>query len=111
MESDALAQQRGVDIANLARLNAHIIQRLQAGIIVTDHNHRIRLINETALKLLGLPTAGDGQLLETISPDLSRKFNDWMKAPDAEPTLLVSEAAGTTLLPQFTLLGTGGDQG
>jgi two-component system sensor histidine kinase PilS (NtrC family) len=47
-ESEALARRRGVDLANLAKLNALIVQRLQAGIIVTDHENQIRLINETA---------------------------------------------------------------
>jgi two-component system sensor histidine kinase PilS (NtrC family) len=53
-ESEALARRRGIDIANLSKLNEHIVQRLQAGIIVTDHLHNIRLINSTARKLLGI---------------------------------------------------------
>jgi two-component system sensor histidine kinase PilS (NtrC family) len=62
-ESEALARRRGIDIANLAKLNDLIVQRLQAGIIVTDHEHRIRLINETARKLLGLPTTATDKLV------------------------------------------------
>ena len=105
-ETEALALRRGIDIDNLANLNAHIVQRLQAGIIVTDHEHRIRLINDTAMKLLNRPAAEPGQSLETFSPDLYNKLEEWRESPDTEPSLLTTETAGTKLLPHFTLLGT-----
>jgi two-component system sensor histidine kinase PilS (NtrC family) len=105
-ESEALAQRRGIDIANLAKLNAHIVQRLQAGIIVTDHERRIRLINETARSLLDLTTDGEGQPLESVSPPLYEKLMDWHKAPDREPTLLNIDGGNKNILPRFTLLGT-----
>ncbi|NOR41618.1 MAG: hypothetical protein GQ537_10460 [Gammaproteobacteria bacterium] len=105
-ESEALAQRRGIDIANLAKLNAHIVQRLQAGILVTDHEHRIRLINETARHLLDLTADGEGQLLETVSPPLYEKLMGWHKAPDSEPSLLDNDSGNKNILPRFTLLGT-----
>jgi len=105
-ETEALALRRGIDIDNLATLNAHIVQRLQAGIIVTDHEHRIRLINDTALKLLGRQSAEPNQPLETFSSDLYKKLEEWRESPDTEPSLLNAETAGTKLLTHFTLLGT-----
>jgi two-component system sensor histidine kinase PilS (NtrC family) len=105
-ESEALAKRHAISIANLATLNAHIVQRLQAGIIVTDHEHRIRLINEAARKLLNSPAAKVGQPLNTLSPALFHLLQDWRKAPDREPTLLETGPANPKVLPQFTLLGT-----
>ncbi len=104
-ESEALAQRRGVDIANLAMLNARIVQRLQAGIIVTDHHHNILLINDTARKLLNAPGAQTEQPLASLSPALFKKLLDWQLAPSRQSTLLKSEANATSILPQFTRLG------
>ena len=105
-ESEALARRRGIDIANLAKLNTIIVQRLHAGIIVTDHEHRIRLINQTARKLLELPGAEEGQPLAALTPALYDKLVDWRKAPDNEPSLLRRDPEGTDILTHFTLLGT-----
>jgi len=105
-ETEALARRRGIDIDNLAKLNAHIVQRLQAGIIATDHEHRIRLINETAQKLLHLSDFEDGQTLESVSPELFDRLEDWRKTPDAEQPALPAKIGGTNLLPHFTILGT-----
>ena len=110
-ETEALARRRGIDIDNLAKLNAHIVQRLQAGIIATDHEHRIRLINETAQKLLNLSDVDDGQSLESVSPELYERLEDWRKTPDAEQPALPAIIGGTQLLPHFTLLGTAGGIG
>lgn len=105
-ETEALALRRGIDIDNLAKLNAHIVQRLQAGIIVTDHEHSIRLINDTALKLLDRPAIEPGQPLEAFSPELYSKLQEWRKSLDMEPSLLTAATTGKKLLTHFTLLGT-----
>lgn len=105
-ETEALALRRGIDIDNLAKLNAMIVQRLQAGIIVTDHQHHIRLINDTARNLLNRPAAKPNQSLQSFSPGLYKKLQAWRNVPENEPSLLEVEATGTKLLTHFTLLGT-----
>ncbi len=105
-DTEALATRRGIDIANLAKLNAHIVQRLQAGIIVTDHENRVRLINQTAQKMLNLPDIGKGQPLESLSPQLFARLEEWSKAPHADEAVVPAEIEGTRVLPHFTLLGT-----
>jgi two-component system sensor histidine kinase PilS (NtrC family) len=109
--SETLARQRGVDIANLAKLNTHIVQRLQAGILVTDHRHHIRLINDTACKLLGIDKDSEGLALEEISPALYKELIQWRNTPDQEAGILKSAANGAGILPQFTLLGTADGMG
>lgn len=105
-DTEALARRRGIDIDNLAKLNAHIVQRLQSGIIAIDHEHRIRLINQTAKKLLNLPDAENGQPLEFVSPDLFARLEEWRKKPHADQSVLPAEIGDTQLSPHFTLLGT-----
>jgi two-component system, NtrC family, sensor histidine kinase PilS len=109
--SEALARRRGVDIANLAKLNTHIVQRLQAGILVTDHRHNIRLINDTACKLLGIHKESEGRALAEMSPALHEKLMQWRSSPDKEAGMLKSAANGAGILPQFTLLGTADGMG
>ena len=103
-ESEMLAQHRAVDIANLARLNAHIVQRLQAGIIVTDHHHNILLINNSARKLLNTTGTQTGQSLASLSPALFGKLLEWQRSPASQPSLFKNEAHATSILPQFTRL-------
>ena len=109
--SEALARRRGIDIANLARLNTHIVQRLQAGILVTDHRQHIRLINDTACKLLGIHKDSEGRALAEISPALHEELMHWRRSPDEETGMLKSAADGAGILPQFTLLGTADGMG
>jgi two-component system sensor histidine kinase PilS (NtrC family) len=109
--SEALAHQRGVDIANLANLNSFIVQRLQAGILVTDQRNEIRLINDTACKLLGIQKDSEGQALADLSAALYKELVQWRQSPDKEVGLLKSVANGTAILPQFTLLGTADGMG
>ena len=51
-ESEERVRQREVDVANLAELNQFIVQHLRESILVVDENDTIRLINESAAKLL-----------------------------------------------------------
>ena len=105
-ETEALARRRGIDIANLATLNAHIVQRLQAGIIVTDHAHRIRLINQAAQKLLNLSDVENGRPLAELSPQLFARLEDWRSMPDAVQTVEPAKIGDIKVIPHFTLLGT-----
>jgi two-component system, NtrC family, sensor histidine kinase PilS len=50
--SEALVQQRDIDLANLNELNEFIVQHLRESILVVDENDRVRLINDTAARLL-----------------------------------------------------------
>jgi two-component system sensor histidine kinase PilS (NtrC family) len=105
-ESEALARRRGMDIANLAKLNALIVQHLQAGIIVTDHKNQVHLINETARKLLGTTSRKENLPLATLSPALHEQLQLWRQHPDNEPGLLENIPESRSLLPHFTPIGT-----
>lgn len=106
-ESEALAAQRGVDLANLAQLNQHVLQRMQSGIVVVDADLRIRLMNESAWYMLGLPSMGNTQnkSLKFISPELAEQLIDWRRGGHAEPRMFRPGGSNIELLPSMTALG------
>ncbi len=77
--SEALARQRGVDLANLSELNEYIVQHLRESIVVIDADDRIRLINGSAAQLLGAPGDCHGMPLADASTDLAEHVAEWRK--------------------------------
>ena len=77
--SEALAHQRGVDLANLSELNEYIVQHLRESIVVVDTDERIRLINTSAAQLLGAPVDCHGMALAEASKDLAAHVSAWRK--------------------------------
>lgn len=110
-ESEELAEQRGVDLANLRELNERIVQRLQSGIVVVDPEGRVRLMNRTAWMQLGMPPEQAGRPIAEIFPELHQHLNTWCKNPDWTPPILRPEGSETGLIPKFTRLGTASGMG
>jgi len=108
--SEALANQRGIDIANLAQLNEYIIQRMGSGVIVVDKTHRVRLINETAWYLLGMLPCQQKQHIEELSSELFSQFRHWSKNPNEERKMIPMPGA-VDVMPRFIRLGTTVDAG
>jgi two-component system sensor histidine kinase PilS (NtrC family) len=81
-ESEALAQMRGIDLANLAQLTQHIIQRMQTGVLVIDQAGNIRLINESAAQLLGIRDTHHSSNIQQAAPELAEQWQLWIKQPE-----------------------------
>ena len=81
--SEALAHQRGVDLANLSELNEYIVQHLRESIVVVDADNRIRLINASAARLLGAAPDCHGQEIAGVSADLASYIAHWRGSPGA----------------------------
>jgi two-component system sensor histidine kinase PilS (NtrC family) len=81
--SEALARQRGVDLANLSELNEYIVQHLRESIVVLDAENRIRLINASAAHLLGAPADCHGMPIGEASIDLSNYISKWRNDAEA----------------------------
>jgi len=75
--SEALARQRGVDLANLSELNEYIVQHLRESIVVIDGSNCIRLINASAAKLLGADPNCHGENIGETSADLAGYISKW----------------------------------
>ena len=87
-ESTELAEQRGVDLANMEELNERIVQRLSSGIVVVDPEGRIRLMNRTAWTQLGLEPEPPGRHIGAVFPDLHEQLRSWCQHPDWTPPML-----------------------
>ena len=110
-ESEALARQRGVDLANLAELNDYIIQHLRESIVVVDEDHRVRLINESAALHLGAPSGKRGMRLRDLSPPLHALLTEWQVTetlPARGAPQLISADGSSVINPQFAPLGHSG---
>lgn len=104
-ESEALAARRGVDLANLERLNAYIVGRMQSGILVVDAAGQVRLINEAAQVLTGDSRWRDGEQLSNRLPELAGLLGDWL-ASGRQPTEAVRfPRAEAEALVSFTAVG------
>ncbi len=110
-DSEALAAQRGVDLANMQQLTEYVIQRMQTGIIVIDSARKIRLINESAWHALGTPTHPIGQTITDLAPALAAHYFAWQENPAREPRILRLSAASPEILPRFAALGQAGNSG
>lgn len=110
-ESEALAAQRGADLANLERLNETIIRHLDAGVLVVDHGNRIRLINEAAHQLLGIQGKRAITSLNAASAELADRLRRWQEQPAAEPETFRPLAQRSSVQPRFTRLGSGARSG
>ena len=86
-ESEALARQRGIDLANLAQLNEYIIHNLRESIVVVDEHDNVRLINQSAAEHLGAKTREPGQSLRKMAPDLYRVLRGWRQSSSGFNTM------------------------
>lgn len=78
-ESERLAAKRGIDLANLAKLNEHLINRMDSGIMVIDDDGTIRMANHAAWVLLNKPDILNQSKLIEISAPLYDLYKSWRK--------------------------------
>ncbi|RLA23973.1 MAG: two-component sensor histidine kinase [Gammaproteobacteria bacterium] len=89
-QSQLIVEKQGIDLANLEQLNKYIIQQLQSGIIVVDSNRVVRMINESAKRLLQSSQLVEHCALNQISAELDSAYQDWLKQPHSQPITLKS---------------------
>lgn len=104
-ESEALAEQRGIDLANMEQLTQYIIQQMQTGVAVIDHETRLWQINESARRLLDIPPPKGRPPLEELCPGLALQQRRWLDDPTAAPQRFQPESGATEVLPHFARLG------
>lgn len=106
-ETEQLAEQRGIDLANMAQLNEHVIKRLYSGVIVVDNDDRVWLMNESAWHMLGLPVVDNTyhRSLASISEELQQQLRDWRENRFSETKIFRTDSSNTEVLPNFTSLG------
>jgi len=104
-ESEALARQRSVDLANMAQLTDYIIQHMQTGVMVVDPDYRVRLMNSAAWQLIGSPMSPATVPLQQLSPALLQQLQDWKRDPGSATRPLHVADSPVELLTQFMSIG------
>ena len=105
-ESQALAERRGEELANLSEVNELVIRRMRTGVLVVDGNHHIHLSNEAAWALLGNPSPSEKELAR-VSPDLHQSLWHWRRGRGEVPRALVLAEGAPEVLPRFVALSLG----
>jgi two-component system sensor histidine kinase PilS (NtrC family) len=103
-ESEALAKERSVDLANMAELTKHVIQRMQTGIVVIDGDEKVRLINESAWYMLDMPSIARTPPLQDISPELLKQLHRWKNDPEVVPEIIEPSPDQPHVMPRFARL-------
>ena len=106
-ESVALAEKRGIDLANLAQLNDHLINRIDSGIIVVDEDDSIKLMNRAAISLLGIKQNPQEILLNDASRELFDIHTKWHKqnAASNEDFYQINRNSQSSLRVRITKVG------
>ena len=108
-KTEVLARRQAVEIDELARLNEHIIQRMQAGVTVLDSVLNVVLVNDSARQLfrrVGPKTAGAET---TINNFLSRPVAEWLAGAGPNSLVINPGNRGFELQLSFIRLKKGGD--
>lgn len=100
-ESEELAQLRGIDLANLAQLTEHIIQRMQTGVVVIDQAGNIRLINESAAQMLGIRDTNINTNIQDAVPELAKQWQRWVTEPDRSNEAIQLTRNSIDISPRF----------
>lgn len=101
-ESQALAERRGGELADLAAVNELIIRRMRTGVLLVDGEGQIRLANEAALLQLG--DQGGDRRLASLSPPLAERLASWRRTGSSDDTPLEVGADRVGVLPRFARL-------
>ncbi|MGE0337538.1 MAG: nitrogen regulation protein NR(II) [Gammaproteobacteria bacterium] len=102
--SEALAAEREVALAQLSRLNEHIVQRMRSGIIVLDADRDVVLANEAARALLR--PAGGTTAFPALDEPLLRAHQEWRQRGENRKTPL-KLANNAEVIVSFTPVGEG----
>ncbi|MBW8075997.1 MAG: two-component sensor histidine kinase [Metallibacterium scheffleri] len=106
--SEALAERRGLDLANLAQVNELIIKRMKTGVMLVDAGNHIHQINESAWLLLGNP-ASEQRDLGSVAPELSRRLYHWRNLGRVDETAVALAEGVPEVIPRFTRLAANDD--
>ncbi len=103
-ENHELAEQRGVDIANLGQLNARILQDVSDGVLVVDAHNLIQQFNEQAVRFTGLRPDLESPIAADL-PELAGPLARWRESPEKGSSELIQTAGGrNTLRARFVSL-------
>ncbi len=102
--SEQLAQERGIDLANMAQVNQLVIQDLQDGVLVVDKHGNIRQHNTYAEKLLNLEAFTNKTEFLKLSdyvPEIANRLASWQGNSNINFELLRLNHSNALVRTQF----------
>jgi len=110
-KSEALASQAESERLSLEHLNEYIIQHMRTGIVVVDVGKNVRLMNEAAWYLLGMPNYGTGAHLSEVCSELENQLEERGLDYNKESEPFRPTPDGRELTAGFSGLDPDGDTG
>lgn len=102
VESEQLARQRGIDLANMAQVNQLVIQDMQDGVLVVDGEGRVRQGNFQAERLLGrAPNPTGRAALADYLGALAERLRIWQEGGASDFDLLRIPATNRLVRTRF----------
>lgn len=89
-QSEALASARGIDLENMAQVNALITQEMHDGIMVVDEHFKIRHTNLQAGVLLGRADSLETMMLGSLLPQIEAKLRLWITGEDQHNNVILA---------------------
>lgn len=112
VESERIAAQRGVDLANMAEVNQLVIQDMDAGVVVVDADGRIRSRNGKAEALLGTFQSDRVEtMLRERAPALAGRIVRWRESSPVEPEPATTLINGKPVSVRYVPVGPRGSVG
>lgn len=103
-ESQVLASQTTAELADLEKLNEHIIKNMHTGIIVVLPSGQIYMANEAAEVLLGNHQLDNRPHLSNVSAPLYERLIKWMRTPNLDQMPIKQEHGLAELQPGMSRL-------
>jgi two-component system sensor histidine kinase PilS (NtrC family) len=106
-KTELLQQKHVGDVNRLSRLNQHIIERLQVGVMVVDSENKVYLTNKSAQVLLGVTDAIYGEHLSEQLPELFGQLGNWRHGRTGVVGEFQPKPGFAEVLPQMSALEEG----
>ena len=79
--AEKIAEERGIDLANLAQINELVIRDMQDGFVVVDEGGVIRQHNPQSESLVAGLAGGNERVLAEVAPALAKQLAEWRENP------------------------------
>lgn len=105
--AEQIAEERGVDLANLAQINELVIRDMQDGFVVVDEYGVIRQHNPQSESLIGGLTRANERTLVEVAPALAKLLAEWHDDPQRIFAMLRDAGTQRDYQVRFVAVGEG----
>ncbi len=103
--AEQIAEERGVDLANLAQINELVIRDMQDGFVVVDEKGLIRQHNPQSEALIGGLKFSGSRTLAEASPQLAILLEEWRRDPERIFSMMRDQKTQKDYQVRFVAIG------